>query len=61
MLTAAFCFVFQLIQSHTNDANPGASEYGTAMWLTLAAFVVLFLAMIATCFACITDRRKRRF
>jgi len=42
-----------------NDITNASASYGVAVWLTLAAFIVLFFATITTCFACFTDRRSR--
>lgn len=33
--------------------------YSTGIWLTLAATIVLFIASIATCLACVTERKQR--
>jgi len=52
--------LFGAAKVHINNDIPNASaSYGVAVWLTLAAFVVLFFATITTCFACFTDRRSR--
>ncbi|KAF7321046.1 hypothetical protein HMN09_00191900 [Mycena chlorophos] len=45
---------------HHVDHNGGSSKFGNAIWMVLAAAIVLFFASIATCFACITGRRHQR-
>jgi len=53
--------IFGVVKNHVNGSGTGASaEYGVAIWLTLAAFILLFFASITTCFACFTDRRSGR-
>ncbi|KAJ7222288.1 actin cortical patch SUR7/pH-response regulator pali [Mycena pura] len=51
--------VFASVRHHVND-NGGHATFGNAIWMVLAATIVLFFASIATCFACITGRRHSR-
>ncbi|KAJ7153564.1 hypothetical protein C8R43DRAFT_1106776 [Mycena crocata] len=53
--------VFGFVKSHVNDGNNDNAAYGTAIWLVLAATIILFFGSITTCFACFhTHRRKSR-
>ncbi|KAJ6463416.1 pali-domain-containing protein [Mycena sanguinolenta] len=51
--------VFGAVKDHV-DHNGGTAKWGNAIWMVLAATIVLFFASIATCFACVTARRRRR-
>ncbi|KAJ7353364.1 hypothetical protein DFH08DRAFT_63321 [Mycena albidolilacea] len=51
--------VFGAVKDHV-DHNGGTAKWGNAIWMVLAATIVLFFASIATCFACITARRHTR-
>ncbi|KAJ7042794.1 hypothetical protein C8F04DRAFT_1074817 [Mycena alexandri] len=51
--------VFGSIKDHVHK-NGGTAKYGNAIWIVLAATIVLFFASIATCFACVTARRRTR-
>ncbi|KAJ7075671.1 actin cortical patch SUR7/pH-response regulator pali [Mycena belliarum] len=51
--------LFGSVRSHVRDDN-GSAKFGNAIWIVLAATIVLFLASIATCFACVTARKRRR-
>ncbi|KAJ7146050.1 pali-domain-containing protein [Mycena epipterygia] len=51
--------VFGSVKDHVNK-NDGSATFGNAIWMVLAATIVLFFASIATCFACVTARRHRR-
>ncbi|KAJ6520604.1 hypothetical protein DFH09DRAFT_1193997 [Mycena vulgaris] len=51
--------VFGSVKDHVNKNN-GSAKFGNAIWMVLAATIVLFFASIATCFACVTARRHRR-
>ncbi|KAF7307808.1 hypothetical protein MKEN_01140900 [Mycena kentingensis (nom. inval.)] len=50
---------FGSVRHHVND-NGGGATFGNAIWCVLAASITLFFASIATCFACITGRRRQR-
>ncbi|KAJ7160948.1 hypothetical protein C8R46DRAFT_955861 [Mycena filopes] len=50
---------FGSVRKHVRD-NGGDAVWGNAIWMVLAATVVLFFASIATCFACVTARRRTR-
>ncbi|KAJ7686806.1 hypothetical protein B0H17DRAFT_1071176 [Mycena rosella] len=50
---------FGSVKDHVHKNN-GSAVYGNAIWMVLAATIVLFFASIATCFACVTARRHRR-
>ncbi|KAJ6524570.1 hypothetical protein B0H19DRAFT_597156 [Mycena capillaripes] len=49
--------VFGSVKDHV-DNNGGTAHWGNAIWMVLAATIVLFFASIATCFACVTARRR---
>ncbi|KAJ7042793.1 hypothetical protein C8F04DRAFT_1074816 [Mycena alexandri] len=51
--------VFGAVRQHLHRNN-GVATWGNAIWIVLAATIVLFFASIATCFACVTARRHRR-
>ncbi|KAF8124272.1 hypothetical protein K438DRAFT_2002851 [Mycena galopus ATCC 62051] len=51
--------VFGAVKDHV-DTNGGTAKWGNAIWMVLAATIVLFFASIATCFACVTARRHTR-
>ncbi|KAJ7938349.1 hypothetical protein B0H13DRAFT_1942605 [Mycena leptocephala] len=51
--------IFGSVKSHV-DQNNGTAKWGNAIWMVLAATIVLFFASIATCFACVTARRHTR-
>jgi len=51
--------VFGAVRDHVHKNN-GKATWGNAIWIVLAATIVLFFASIATCFACVTARRHRR-
>ncbi|KAJ7602482.1 hypothetical protein DFH06DRAFT_1224494 [Mycena polygramma] len=51
--------VFGAVKDHV-DHNGGTAKFGNAIWIVLAATIVLFFASIATCFACVTARRHTR-
>ncbi|KAF7326634.1 hypothetical protein MVEN_02600300 [Mycena venus] len=48
---------FGSVRDHVNQ-NGGTAHTGNAYWMILAAMIILFFASIATCFACITARRR---
>ncbi|KAJ7057935.1 hypothetical protein C8F01DRAFT_1148896 [Mycena amicta] len=50
---------FGSVKNHV-DHNGGHATFGNAIWMVLAAAITLFFASIATCFACITGRRRNR-
>ncbi|KAK7055395.1 hypothetical protein R3P38DRAFT_2846846 [Favolaschia claudopus] len=50
---------FGSVRHHIRD-NGGRAEYGNAIWMVLAATIILLFASVATCFACITGRRRTR-
>ncbi|KAJ7452160.1 hypothetical protein B0H11DRAFT_2074606 [Mycena galericulata] len=50
---------FGSVKDHV-DSNGGHASWGNAIWMVLAATIVLFFASIATCFACVTARRRHR-
>ncbi|KAJ7153562.1 hypothetical protein C8R43DRAFT_1066833 [Mycena crocata] len=52
--------LFGSVKNHVNDNDGSAATFGNAIWMVLAATIVLFFASIATCFACVTARRHRR-
>jgi len=53
--------IFGSVKSHINGNGGGRlASFGPAIWLTLAAFIILFVATFATCIACVTDRRHSR-
>ncbi|KAJ7270871.1 actin cortical patch SUR7/pH-response regulator pali [Mycena rebaudengoi] len=51
--------LFGSVKNHVND-NEGNAKFGNATWMVLAATIVLLFASVATCFACITARSRRR-
>ncbi|KAJ7468445.1 hypothetical protein FB451DRAFT_1560213 [Mycena latifolia] len=51
--------IFGAVKDHVHKNN-GSAKFGNAIWMVLAATIVLFFASIATCFACVTARRHRR-
>ncbi|KAF7373515.1 hypothetical protein MSAN_00561800 [Mycena sanguinolenta] len=51
--------IFGSVKDHV-DHNGGVAHWGNAIWMVVAATIVLFFASIATCFACVTARRHRR-
>ncbi|KAF7297229.1 hypothetical protein MIND_00956000 [Mycena indigotica] len=51
--------LFGTVKHHV-DRNGGSATFGNAIWMVLAAAITLFFASIATCFACITGRRRTR-
>lgn len=53
--------IFGPVKNAVNSSGSGAvATYSTGIWLTLAATIILFFASIATCFACVTERRTKR-
>ncbi|GAA6000719.1 hypothetical protein JCM10207_004623 [Rhodosporidiobolus poonsookiae] len=52
--------IFAILKHKANDISTISAKYGAAFWCTIAAFIVLFVASFATCFACFTDRRSKR-
>ncbi|KAJ7619336.1 hypothetical protein FB45DRAFT_930493 [Roridomyces roridus] len=50
---------FGSVRHHVRD-NGGNASWGNAIWMVVAATIVLFFASIATCFACVTARRHHR-
>ncbi|KAJ7160949.1 hypothetical protein C8R46DRAFT_1106037 [Mycena filopes] len=51
--------VFSSVRKHVHD-NDGKATWGNAIWMVLAATIVLLFASVATCFACVTARRHTR-
>lgn len=55
--------LFTVVRNHINETNNTniSSNFGNAIWLTLAATVILFFATFVVCFSCCTARRKERY
>lgn len=53
--------IFGSVKSHVNgDGSGSTAAYSVGIWVTLAAFVLVFLGSLTTCFSCFTDRRRSR-
>jgi len=52
---------FSIVLRHVNDLKVAGAHatYGIAIWLTVAAFVALFLGAVTVCCGCFTDRRRK--
>ncbi|KXL45238.1 hypothetical protein M433DRAFT_154594 [Acidomyces richmondensis BFW] len=53
--------VFGIVRHHVNNDGSGSHAYfGIAIWLLVAAFVVLFFGMFIVLFTCCSARRERK-
>ncbi|WWD22633.1 hypothetical protein CI109_107126 [Kwoniella shandongensis] len=52
--------LFGIIKHEINDNTSAQASFGTAIWLTLAATIVLFFSTFVVCFSCCTNRRRSR-
>ena len=52
--------MFGIIRHEINDNTSGTADFKNAIWLTLAATVILFFASFASCFECCAGRRRTR-
>jgi hypothetical protein len=51
----------ELYKNSSSLGGNVSASYGTAIWLTLAATVLLFLSTFAVCFGCCAHRRSSRY
>ncbi|TYJ53815.1 hypothetical protein B9479_005576 [Cryptococcus floricola] len=52
--------MFGVVRHQVNDNTDASASFGTAIWLTLAATVVLFFSTFIVCFSCCTNRTRSR-
>jgi hypothetical protein len=52
--------MFGIIRHEINSNTSASASFSTAIWLTLAATVVLFFASFIVCFECFGSRRRNR-
>ncbi|WVQ82828.1 hypothetical protein IAT38_004960 [Cryptococcus sp. DSM 104549] len=52
--------LFTVIKHEINSNTSARATYSAAIWLTLAATVILFFSTFVVCFSCCTNRRARR-
>ncbi|ORY23276.1 SUR7/PalI family-domain-containing protein [Naematelia encephala] len=52
--------LFTIVRNHINDNTTATASFSTAIWLVLAATVVLFFSVFIVCFSCVTGRRHER-
>jgi hypothetical protein len=57
---AIFTIVRNQVNNNSNLGNISAN-FGNAIWLTVAATVILFFSTFVVCFSCCTARRKERY
>ncbi|KAK7042737.1 actin cortical patch SUR7/pH-response regulator pali [Favolaschia claudopus] len=60
LIAVIFDFVtFGSVRQQIRD-NGGRAYWGSGVWIVLVAGIILLFASLATCFACITGRRRSR-
>ncbi|KAK4685952.1 hypothetical protein P7C73_g4180, partial [Tremellales sp. Uapishka_1] len=52
--------LFGIVKHEINNNTTANASFATAIWLTLAATVILFFASIIVCCGCFTGRRHKR-
>ncbi|KAI7279580.1 hypothetical protein KC345_g5303 [Hortaea werneckii] len=55
--------LFGIVRHHVNDDENGISahaSFGSAIWLLLASFVLLFFGMVIVLFTCVSVRREKK-
>ena len=52
--------IFGIVKREINNNTTGSAEYGVAIWLTLAATIVLFFSVFIVFFSCCTGMRNKK-
>ncbi len=52
--------MFGIIKREVNNETTRTANYGNAIWMVLAATVVLFFSVFIVLFSCCTARKNRR-
>ncbi|GAA5862581.1 hypothetical protein JCM8547_002114 [Rhodosporidiobolus lusitaniae] len=52
--------IFTVLKHKAEDINTVSAHFGAGFWCTVAALILLFISVFATCFACFSDRRTKR-
>ncbi|KAK8844813.1 hypothetical protein IAR55_006663 [Kwoniella newhampshirensis] len=52
--------LFGIIKHEINNNTSARASFSTAIWLTLAATIILFFSTFVVCFSCCTNRRRSR-
>jgi hypothetical protein len=53
--------VFGVVRHHVNeDSSRSEAHFGSAIWMLVAAFVLLFFGMSIVLFTCCTSRRQKK-
>ncbi|WVN87614.1 uncharacterized protein L203_102797 [Cryptococcus depauperatus CBS 7841] len=52
--------IFGIIRHEINSNTSASASFSAAIWLTLAATIILFFSTFIVCFSCCTNRRRVR-
>ena len=52
--------LFSIVRREVHDHTSATASWGNAIWMTVAATVVLFFASFIVCFECFGSRRRTR-
>lgn len=52
--------LFAILRNRVNDNTNATASFGNAIWITLAAVIVLLLSSFIVCFGCCSSRRSKR-
>ncbi|OWZ26302.1 hypothetical protein C356_07027 [Cryptococcus neoformans c45] len=52
--------VFGIVKHEINEHTSASADFASAIWLVLAATIILFFSTFVVCFSCCTNRRRMR-
>lgn len=52
--------VFGIVKHEINEHTSASADFAAAIWLVLAATIILFFSTFVVCFSCCTNRRRMR-